>query len=203
MTLMPNSPGSSPAGGVAGSANKPSSGALGDGAPAQRAPSPIRARTRRRNPSSTRALAMLSLLPVHAAAVPRVHVGPLRPNGLLDVYDRPTGEHLLVYTPQDVRQFEAGHRTGRWYVRRTSYAGIQPQSPGFSTARSAIEAVRAGRWSFHPGLIHCTDKPLRVIWSPLEDASQPHAEATRGQARRFPAKRIPGSAIGASDSPSL
>jgi hypothetical protein len=99
---------------------------------------------------------------------------------MLDVFDRPTGEHLLVYTPQFIRQFEAGHRTGRWYVRPTRYVGSEPQSPSFSTARSAIEAVRAGCWSFRSTLADRVGPLLRVIWSAPEEMAIYHHGATTG-----------------------
>jgi hypothetical protein len=107
---------------------------------------------------------MLKLLPVDAAAVPRVHVEPSRPDGSLRVLDRPTGEHLLVYTPRFNSQFRAGHRSGRWYVRPLCSVGVVPLGPGFATARTAVEAVSAGRWSFSGILADRRRLPLRVIW---------------------------------------
>jgi hypothetical protein len=107
---------------------------------------------------------MLTLLPLHAAAVPRVHVGSRQPDGALRVFDRPTGQELLVYTPRFTAQFRAGHRAGLWYVRPLIYVGVGPQSQAFVTARRAIEAVSAGRWSL--ALAACIrSRPLpRVIW---------------------------------------
>ena len=124
---------------------RPASDEAGEGKPVL--PPPPRSRPRRRSPSSSRALAMLTLLPVHAPAVPRVHVEPRHPNGTLRVLDRITGEQLLVYTPRFTAQFHAGHRAGRWYVRPVNHVGIDLRSHGFATARAAIEAVTAGRWS--------------------------------------------------------
>jgi hypothetical protein len=90
---------------------------------------------------------MLTLLPVHEPAVPRVHVEPRHPNGTFRVLDRFTGEYLLVYTPRFSVQFEAGHRAGCWYIRPVNHVGIDLRSQGFTTARAAIEAVTEGRWS--------------------------------------------------------
>jgi hypothetical protein len=114
--------------------------------------------------SSSRALAMLTLLPIHATAVNRVHVEKRQPDGTLRVFDRPTGEHLLVYTPRFTEQFRAGHRTGRWYVRPLVYVGVRPQSPCFATARGAIEAVSAGSWSLSAAAMNRGRVPFRVIW---------------------------------------
>jgi hypothetical protein len=109
-------------------------------------------RPRRRSPSSSGALAMLTLLPVHAPAVPRVHVEPRHPNGTLRVLDRISGERLLVYTPRFTAQFDAGHRAGRWYVRPANHVGIDLRSHSFASSRAAIEAVTAGRWSKGPAV---------------------------------------------------
>lgn len=89
---------------------------------------------------------MLTLLPVHAAPLGRVHVGPKRPDGTLRVLDRPTGQMLLIYTPRFTAQFRAGHRAGRWYVRPALHVGAEPRSREFTSARSAVEAVEAGGW---------------------------------------------------------
>jgi hypothetical protein len=107
---------------------------------------------------------MLTLLPVHATSVPRVHVEPRQPNGTLRVLDRPTGQQLIVYTPRFNQQFRAGHRSGRWYVRPVTYVGSDPQSSSFTTARAALEAVTAGRWSLDSVTAHRAGLPLRVIW---------------------------------------
>ena len=131
-------------------------------------PLPPPSRPRRRSPSSSRALAMLTLLPVHAPAVPRVHVEPRHPNGTLRVLDRITGEHLLVYTPRFTAQFDAGHRAGRWYIRPVNHVGIDLRSHGFATARAAIEAVTAGRWSKGTAVASRTVRVPRVIGAGLE-----------------------------------
>jgi hypothetical protein len=96
---------------------------------------------------SARALTMLTLIPVGATPLPRIHVRPRHPDGTLRVMDRPTGQNLIVYTPRFIHQFCAGHRAGRWYVRPSTFVGSVPQSPGFATARAAIEALSSGRWS--------------------------------------------------------
>ena len=114
------------------------------------------------------ALAMLTLLPIHAPAVPRIHVEPRQPNGTLRVLDRITGERLLVYTPRFTAQFHAGHRAGLWYLRPVNQVGIDLKSHGFATARAAIEAVTAGRWSKGAAVAGRSDPVRRVIWPGLE-----------------------------------
>jgi hypothetical protein len=124
------------------------------------------------SPPSSRALAMLTLLPIHAAAVSRVHVDKRQPDGTIRVFDRPTGQHLLVYSPRFTQQFRAGHRAGRWYVRPLIYVGVRPQSHAFATARGAIEAVSAGTWDLKAPVRNCrTPWPHRVIWPDREGAS--------------------------------
>jgi hypothetical protein len=115
---------------------------------------------------------MIRLWPVHAASVPRVHVQPRRPDGTLHVLDRPTGQQLVVYTPRFVHQFSAGHRRGRWYVRPATSVGSEPRSPSFASARAAIEALGAGRWSLESLLANRGKLPLRVLTS-LPGASPP------------------------------
>jgi hypothetical protein len=115
--------------------------------------------------SSRRALAMLARLPIHAAAVPCLHVQPRLPDGTLRVLDRPTGRQLIIYTPQYTHQFRAGHRALRWYVRPAAHVGCEPESPSFATARSAIEAVAMGRWSLDSLMSLRAGLPLRVVWT--------------------------------------
>jgi hypothetical protein len=115
--------------------------------------------------SSRRALAMLERLPIHAAPVPWLHVHPRLPDGTLRVLDRPSGRQLIIYTPQYRRQFRAGHRARRWYVRPAAHVGCEPESPSFATARSAIEAVAAGRWSLASLMSLRAGLPLRVVWT--------------------------------------
>ncbi len=113
---------------------------------------------------------MLTLLPVHDAPVNRVHVANRQPDGTLRVFDRPTGQHLLVYTPRFTEQFRAGHRASRWYVRPLIYVGVKPQSHGFATARGAIEAVSSGTWNLTaPVAKHRGPLALRVIWPDLKE----------------------------------
>src|SRR5271168_901096 len=68
-------------------------------------------------PGSAQALAMLTLLPVFATPVPRLHVEPKAPDGRLMVYDRASDKRFVVYTPRFRAQFNDGHRAGLWYVR--------------------------------------------------------------------------------------
>lgn len=126
------------------------------------APSPPRSR-RGGSAVSARALAMLTLWPVDSTPLPRVHVEPRRPDGTLRIHDRPTGQQLVVYTPSFDHQFKAGHRRGRWYVRPATTVGSSPRSPGFASARAAIEALTAGRWSLDSLLADRRGLPLRVI----------------------------------------
>ena len=138
---------------------------------------------RHSRPSSA-ALAMLTLLPVHAPIVPRVHVEPRHPNGSLRVLDRITGEQLLVYTPRFTAQFRTGHRAGRWYVRPGNHVGIDLRSPGFATARAAIEAVTDGRWSRAAGLGDHPGPAPRVIWPDPGDGPR-HGVRPRLRPRSF------------------
>ena len=123
-------------------------------------------RRRRRSRESARALAMLSLLPVHALPVPKVHVEPRRPDGTIAVFDRPTGTQLIVYTPRFDRQFRAGHRGGSWYVRPLIELGSEPVSLAFPTAKAAIDAVAEGRWRMGAGPSSRGGPLIRVIWPP-------------------------------------
>ena len=74
-------------------------------------------------------------------------------------------EHLVIYTPRFAQQFHAGHRQGRWYVRPATSVGSGPQSPGFATARAAVEASSAGRWSLESLRANRGGLPLRVVTS--------------------------------------
>jgi hypothetical protein len=136
--------------------------------PAQTSPCP---RGRRRAISVSRALAMLTLLPVHATSVPRVHVELRQPDGTLKILDRFTGQQLIVYTPRFTQQFRAGHRSGRWYVRPVTHVGIDPMSQSFPTARGAIQGVTAGRWSLRSNSAKGHQEQVRVLW-PSSDLSR-------------------------------
>jgi hypothetical protein len=117
-------------------------------------------------PTSARDMAMLRLAPVDGFAVPRLHVEPRHVGGGLRVLDRPSGTHVLVYTPRHAVQFRAGCRAGRWYVRSLTQVGGQPQSHDFDTARAAVEAVSRGAWSLsaaRPAPSAAVPR-IRVIW---------------------------------------
>jgi hypothetical protein len=107
---------------------------------------------------------MLSLLPVHALPVPKVHVEPRRPDGTIGVFDRPTGTQLIIYTPRFDRQFRAGHRGGSWYVRPLIELGSEPVSYEFPTAKAAIDAVAQGRWRKGVRPSSIGGPLIRVIW---------------------------------------
>src|SRR5271157_2093628 len=145
------------------------SGARSGGVPSV-GPTPVspRPRSRRRSISASRAVAMLTLIPIHATLVPRVHVEPRQPDGTLRVLDRFTGQQLIVYTPRFTQQFRAGHRSGRWYVRLVTHVGIAPVSRSFPTARSAIEGVTSGHWSLRSGSAKGPHQKLQVIWPASE-----------------------------------
>jgi hypothetical protein len=106
------------------------------------------------------ALTMLTLRPVFVLSVPRLHVEPRAPDGSFIVYDRATGQRLMVYSPRFVSQFRAGHRAGLWYTRPVTDVSAAPQSLGFRTRRAVVEALRAGRWA----LPDRARAPCRVIW---------------------------------------
>jgi hypothetical protein len=116
-------------------------------------------------PGSAQALAMLTLWPVFATPVPRLHVEPKAPDGRLIVYDRALGEQFAVYAPRFVSQFRGGHRAGQWYLRPVSDLGNTPRSRSFATARAAIEALTGGRWSLPSSPRYRPDPRLRVIWT--------------------------------------
>ncbi len=111
---------------------------------------------------------MLSLLPVHALPVPKVHVEPRRPDGTIAVFDRPTGTQLVVYTPRFDRQFRAGHRSGSWYVRPLIELGSEPVSQDFPTAKAAIQAVAEGSWRKGVRPSSLGGPLVRVIWPASE-----------------------------------
>ncbi|MFO0892135.1 MAG: hypothetical protein U0790_23730 [Isosphaeraceae bacterium] len=116
------------------------------------------------NASSRRALAMLDRFPVAAAPLPRLHVERPGTAEGLRILDRPTGQRLTVYTPRFDSQFKAGHRSGRWYVRPVDDGGVEPRGPSFASAKAAVEAIAAGRWSFAALLAERHGLRLRVIW---------------------------------------
>jgi hypothetical protein len=110
---------------------------------------------------------MLTLRPVFTTPVPRHHVERRAPDGSRLVHDRATSEQFVVYSPRFAYQFKAGHRAGLWYLRPSTEVEGTPHSAGFLTARSAVEAVRAGDWRLsrsRPGRER-PDKPCHVIWS--------------------------------------
>ncbi len=115
--------------------------------------------------ASVYALAMLTRQPVYSAPVPRFHIESRVVDASLLVADRASGERFQVYTPRFVSQFRAGHRAGLWYVRRTTDVEITPRSPGFATARDAVEALRAGSWSLSAPSRERRRGSYRVYWS--------------------------------------
>jgi hypothetical protein len=125
---------------------------------------PNERRRRATNPSSARALAMLTRQPVFAAAVPQLHVGPRGADGSMLVDDRASDRRFRVYTPRHDSQFRAGYRAGLWYVRTPGDIEPTPRSPGFPTAGAAVDMLR----SSSRGLPPQTARPgprCRVIWS--------------------------------------
>ncbi len=92
---------------------------------------------------SSRPRALLMQQPITATPVPRIHVGPCRPDGSITVCDRATGRTFLVYTPRRNSEFHAGHLAGLWYVRTSEDDGASPVSPGFPTTVAAIETIRS------------------------------------------------------------
>jgi len=120
---------------------------------------------RPRCPGSLPALAMMTLCPVHTTPLPRLHVAPRAPNGTLMVYDRAWGEQFLVYSPRFIHQFQAGHRAGFWYLRPATGVESGPQSQGYATAHTAIEALRAGHRGLSTVIRDQSRKLARVTWS--------------------------------------
>ncbi len=121
-------------------------------------------RRRRTDPSSARALAMLSRRPIFAAAVPQLHVGGRVADGSLVVNDRAADRRFRLYTPRLNSQFRAGYRAGLWYLRAAGDFEPSPRSPGFPTTAAALDSLRAvrrdGSAPAARGGQHC-----RVIWS--------------------------------------
>jgi len=161
---------SDPAHHSAGQPERMPSGARTGGVPSV-GPTPASPRPRRRSISASRDLAMLSLLPVHATSVPRVHVEPRQPDGTLRILDRFTGQQLIVYTPRFTQQFRGGHRSGRWYIRPVTHVGPDPTSQSYLTARGAIQGVTTGRWNLRSRSAKGTNEQVRVIW-PVSDPSR-------------------------------
>jgi hypothetical protein len=130
---------------------------------------------RRRQPKgrdSRAALAMLTLRPVLARSVPRHHVEPKAPDGVLIVHDRATSDQFVIYSPRFVPQFQAGHRAGKWYLRPLTDLGAAPCSPAFPAAGDAVNALRAGRWSIPAETRNRSRKRLRVSWSETSRPSE-------------------------------
>jgi hypothetical protein len=120
-----------------------------------------------RYPGSAEALFLLTLYPVFATPVPRYHVGPRAPDGVLLVHDRATSDRFVAYSPRFIHQFHAGHHAGLWYLRRVTDRENRPSSVGYATARAAVEALRAGGWMLphSQGARERRATPLRIIWS--------------------------------------
>lgn len=137
---------------------------------------PARPQIARRRPtiaSSSRDRAMLQVAPVESASLPRVHASHRQMGGSFRIHDRPGGEDVLVYTPMYRTQFEAGHRSGRWYVRPVTSVGGTPCSVPFESAKEAIEAVGRNSWRLRvvagDGRSSERHRPrLRVIWNSTE-----------------------------------
>jgi hypothetical protein len=120
-------------------------------------------RRRAINPSSARALAMLTRQPVFATPVPQIHVGPRRTDGSILVDDRASDRRFLVYTPRLDSQFRAGYRAGLWYLRASGDVEPSPRSPGFPTAVAAIDTLRSSQSL--PSRGASPHFLRRVIWS--------------------------------------
>jgi hypothetical protein len=110
-------------------------------------------------------MAMFTWLPIDAAALPRVHVEPRRPDGTLRLLDRFTGQQLIVYTPRYTQQFRAGHLFKHWYIRPLTHVGIEPVSQGYPTARAAVEDVTTGCWSIRSERAGAAQNRIPVIWT--------------------------------------
>jgi hypothetical protein len=126
---------------------------------------PTRRSVRPRCPKSQVALAMLTMHPIQTTALLRFHVALKKPGGGSTVYDRALGEHFEVFTPRFGCEFRAGYHAGLWYVRRALEINSRPRSPGFATARAAIEALRDGHWSDSRFNLNRTTRLARVSWS--------------------------------------
>ncbi len=125
---------------------------------------PNERRRRATNPSSAHALAMLTRQPVFAVPVPRLHVGPRGADGSLLVDDRASDRRFWVYTPRLDSQFRAGYRAGRWYVRTPGDVEPTPRSPGFPTAKAAVDMLGSSPRSLPPQVARHGPR-CRVIWS--------------------------------------
>jgi hypothetical protein len=119
----------------------------------------------RRAPGSRAALIMLTKCPVFATPVPRHHINKRGSDGSRLVMDRATSERFVVYLPQRVPEFRAGHRAGLWYLRLINELTTTPSSAGFPSVRAAVDALRAGDWKAIRPCRDSTRRPIRVIWS--------------------------------------
>ena len=108
-------------------------------------------------------MAMLTLRPVFATPIARHHVEPRSPDGTLTVHDRATNDRFLVYSPRFDHQFRAGHKAGKWYLRRLTDLGAAPRSPAFPAAAAAVKALQAGRWSIPAKTRYRSRASLRII----------------------------------------
>jgi hypothetical protein len=111
------------------------------------------------------AMTLLTLRPVFATPVPRLHVEPKAPDGTLLIHDRATSDSFVVYSPRFHRQFHAGHHAGKWYLRPLQDLGAAPCSPAFPAAGLAVDALRTGRWRTSAETSFTSRKRPRVIWS--------------------------------------
>ena len=123
-----------------------------------------RRRRRATNPSSATALAMLTLRPVFATALPQLHIGPRRADGSMLVDDRASDRRFWVYTPRLNSQFRAGYRAGLWYLRTAGDVEPSPRSSGFPTASAAVATLRSDSQSLP--LPAVSPRPdCRIVWS--------------------------------------
>jgi hypothetical protein len=125
----------------------------------------VKRRYKRRLRECQAAMAMLTLRPVFATAIPRHRVEPKAPDGTLTIHDRATRDSFVVYSPRFVHQFHAGHQAGKWYLRPLADLGTAPCSPAFPAANLAIDALRIGRWSISAEFSYRSSKSPRIIWS--------------------------------------